>query len=112
MTDLKRQFDTIYPDPNYTPAPWVAVMDRESLFVDRIESNEVIASLCWPANLDEARMLANAHLISAAPDLFEALRCAVDDDDLATLEGMGSMSRDTKKKVRAAIAKAQGEDAK
>jgi hypothetical protein len=50
---------------------------------------------------DDAETQANARLIAAAPDLLEALRAMLEDDDHG----------EACSKARAAIAKATGEDA-
>jgi hypothetical protein len=47
---------------------------------------------------DEALMAANAHLIAAAPELLEALRSMLEDDD----------HDEAKRKARAALAKVEG----
>lgn len=92
----------------HTKGPWlVSTIDGEDcLMVGGGDGSEVVADIRthWP----DAQVEANAHLIASAPELLEALRAVLDyheewknDCGLFTYE---------EKKVRAAIAHAEGRD--
>lgn len=94
----------------HTPAPWavhprVAVVDAGP-----IRANGLLTPVCqllWPTDArTEAETEANAHLIAAAPDLFEALEVLVQLDaaDVFTKDAWF----DAFKAARAALAKARG----
>ena len=93
----------------HTPGPWVFGSYHKLLVVPVIEGqpdkHQPIASLgntAYPfdATPSDAERYANAALISAAPDLLEALQ--------GFIEGAESMGWSTTK-ARAAVAKATGE---
>lgn len=60
----------------YTKAPWK--VDKEGIFIDHREDAEWICKFGegynWPD--DESERFANAHLIAAAPELYEACKLA------------------------------------
>ena len=86
----------------HTPGPWSVVEDRVPASLEIFADKSAICE-CW-RRADVATEMANARLISAAPDLLEALRNIVsaalrhqlEESDLEVVE------------ARAAIAKATG----
>lgn len=91
----------------HTAGPWSQEYDGSLVM-----SGQVIAQpsdLC-PDVASYAEGRANARLISAAPELLEALRDAVLVVQDATLAGpLGQAYRDLAERMRAAIRKAEGE---
>lgn len=68
----------------YTPGPWTVEETDETYWIGTARANthkvgEVIIGMDHGPYTDEAeaRILANAHLIAAAPDLLEALQAIV-----------------------------------
>lgn len=82
----------------HTPGPWVVEKDGFSLAM----GGQVVATAIAPdrASINEQR--ANASLISAAPDLLAACYAA-----MGAIIGLGL--ENTEKRIREAIAKAEGE---
>jgi hypothetical protein len=99
-------------DKNYTPGPWHVEMNRQYQYKVYGPSRNInkwpaaIATLGSPRNVDPTETdigkqdRANANLISAAPDLLEALQAVIAVADRAT---------DEFDRSRAAIAKALGD---
>ena len=100
----------------HTPAPWVLGNEnnqccdvecgggRTSVSLNRFDSlmRDEFA-------ISRAEMLANAHLIAAAPDLLEALRMVRDADEDCRRDGMPRWCTDAARHaIDAAIAKAEG----
>ena len=80
----------------FTPGPWLFSSYKSGTSVIVIDGKEFgVATVNYP-NRD-----ANAHLIAAAPDLYEALDNLENDD--------GSIPDHAWKLVQAALAKARGE---
>lgn len=83
-------------EPKFTPGPWLVMANQ-------IGTQETeIASICLTAQIrlpkDETK--ANAHLIAAAPDLYEALEyCIKQIPEFGDVPG-----------IKAALAKARGEN--
>ena len=76
----------------HTPAPWkIEAFDGPQEYASIEAGNEImeLVRICdipsWPCAVEE--MKANAHLISAAPDLLEALEAAVARVKIANEEG-------------------------
>lgn len=113
-------------DTKFTPGPWTLKMSSKWPFGMSIEPNIVhidrIASSTAQNTLDDLRSAvgfepherekivdmiktqeANAHLIAAAPDLYEAL------EDVADLYQNTSDENPVALKIRSALAKARGE---
>ena len=92
----------------HTPGPWFAVG-----YQVEIES-DTVADICTTnANLfgqgglhDDARAMANARLIAAAPDMLEMLEVARDSLEVSNYEGEED---EVLAAIRAAIADAKGE---
>ena len=93
----------------HTPGPWIAVEEKDwdklkvwSIEHEHIDSDDV----CW---ICDVYVEANAHLISAAPDLLDALK-----DVMAWIDNWDPSFTDddewddTDNKVDVAIAKAEG----
>src|SRR4051812_37585185 len=77
----------------HTPGPWLAEADDSSVFDS--EGREVADCLTFPFAGEEAE--ANARLIAAAPELYEALKALIVLSDSAAWD-----------KAFAALAKAEG----
>lgn len=97
--------------PRYTPAPWVndegCVTGRNSNDLSK-PSFDIFDAGEWHGI--DAEGMANAHLISAAPDLLEALKWAtMIIDNMLNGRGCGKIEgEDGIKTFEAAIAKAEG----
>ena len=93
-------------EAKHTKGPWFVLMEADGHFEIRDAASPDLANtLCtrfaWAERKDE--MLANAHLISSAPDLLEALQELAD----CGAEAWGA-DRPCVADARAAIAKATG----
>jgi hypothetical protein len=92
----------------HTPGPWFAVG-----YQVEIES-ETVADICTtnahlfgqPGLHDDARAMANARLIAAAPDMLKMLEVARDSLEVSNYEGEED---DVLAAIAAVIAKAKGE---
>ena len=82
----------------FTPGPWSVCADRA--YVDGPDG-KVVAHCCYERHPSEE--YANADLIAAAPDLYEALEAFIAGADT------GYISVDVDKFARAALARARGE---
>jgi hypothetical protein len=84
----------------WSPGPWWVVVDENEV----MSSNGGNIADCWSAfaGIDDDEATANAHLIAAAPDLYEALAEAA--DPLS-----GYLCGPALDRARAALAKARGE---
>ena len=90
----------------HTPGPWVV---RESS-CGSVGTDSILTALAFGDDPDckaDDRMVANARLIAAAPELLEALKAICDEQDAN--EGYATPA--TYDAARAAIAKATGEAA-
>ena len=81
-------------ETKFTPVPWIVLdqtimsdQEYEDLYNcqnhARLETiwngKEIIAEVCaWDDRITEKSLSANAHLIAAAPDMYEELECARD----------------------------------
>jgi hypothetical protein len=84
---------------SHTPGPWHSGKSKVNHYV-ATRCGDVVCRLEGSAiSPIDARVAADARLIAAAPDLLEALRSMLEDDD----------HDEAKRKARAAIAKATGE---
>lgn len=101
-------------EPKFTPGPWkfdgeeAGYYDLPTLNIRDKDGYIVAGAVGYIDNSN----LSNAHLIAAAPDLYEALsdfaeyeNLMEDGDDIAAMLKYGDASR----KARAALAKARGE---
>ena len=89
----------------WTPGPWEA----DGCFID---ANRCMEQVCNTLSSVNGRNFADARLIAAAPDLYEALESA--EESIATFMGvhgypMDSGAGDILRQVSAALAKARGE---
>lgn len=85
----------------WTLGPWVVMPDPSGLVSGRVGTarrNRPVAEVWSPDGTDASR-LANARLIAAAPEMYEALRKVV---------LHGEFTRETLAEARAALAKADG----
>jgi hypothetical protein len=84
----------------HTPGPWRTEIDGE--LVGPLGGFMPVGGGCygspWMTGITEEARKADARLIAAAPELLEALRSMLEDDD----------HDEAKRKARAAIAKAEG----
>lgn len=105
----------------HTPGPWVVAADERYdpfFLADRIvgydiKAGDVFVVGCEGISGDSELNLANAHLISAAPDLLEALEIWLADyDEVAANPDFEPFPHvaDRVAKTRAAIARARGEE--
>jgi|SRR5208282_3854823 len=94
----------------FTPGPWNLV-NKFAEDGDAYGDAEIHAPLRYPIVLleicdEEAR--ANAHLIAAAPEMYEALKaCAVELRDIEVMQELGGCKSE-RHLAEAAIAKAEG----
>jgi hypothetical protein len=94
-------------DVNYTPGEWYVYKPHNA--IAGIESRAGVSVVVWGTSDDDAGVrgttneeaLANARLMSAAPDLYEALQEIINTEWIG---GKGGFVR-----ARAALAKARGE---
>lgn len=88
----------------FTPGPWAVLYNP--MGVDYVVGDD--CTICsmpgWDADYEDEE-LANARLISAAPDLYEALKELIDMD---VAYQRGQKVSDAVDKARAALAKAEG----
>jgi len=91
----------------FTPGPWGADCDCFPIMV-RAEKMEPDCHQDWVCNVGGDR--ANARLIAAAPDMYEALQSVLDDVQFMIEDGyIGDIMDDILYvKARAALAKADG----
>lgn len=93
-------------ETKHTPGPWQAGRADMASIVDGVDSkwiyagDEYVAIASGRVTGTWETVMANAHLIAAAPELYEALEDAV---DLLTAAGYSTLEH------RAALAKARGE---
>lgn len=88
-----------------TKRTWIAKMD------DRGRAWEVVAldePTLWVDAVPWEGSEADAHLISAAPDMLEVLKMISDADDDCRVDGLQTMPRTPRAALDAAIAKATG----
>lgn len=87
----------------WTPGPWVVVDGSltDNISVNSVDGDYYIATTHGWAGIDadDDTCAANSHLISAAPELYEALQNAI----------AAGLPEDVWQEARAALAKARGE---
>lgn len=83
----------------WTPGPWVADVVECGAFQVMVPGKVICTRANWSSNAPAS--VANAHLIAAAPDLYEALEMA---QLWLDVDGRFDMQR-----INAALAKARGE---
>lgn len=108
MTDKK---------PQHTPGPWKVIRGElggtNDQMVYVVDANSKAVTLpikiSWPIKWDEGeQILANAHLIAAAPDLLEAAKNALSLIEQKPQSSMTEQAIQWEEELRAAIAKAEG----
>lgn len=97
----------------HTPGPWrvtemcgQATSPRDGYFVSLVDSLGVrsdIATVRRCPTINAGEVAANARLIAAAPELYEALKELV-----STIDALGTQGGNKMERARAAIAKAEG----
>jgi hypothetical protein len=87
----------------HTPGPWL--LAGRTVYALNAEGVNRFSALVQDAHAPAYELNANAHLISAAPDLLEALEMAMEIGDQCSRGFLGKFQA----KARAAIAKARGE---
>lgn len=90
--------------PQFTPGPWTPIADDGDWFVVAREQGERIVADVEPT-VFSATTIANARLIAAAPELYDALEAV----DLARHTGAPHDWERATKLTDAALAKARGE---
>ena len=92
-------------ETKWTPGPWYCVEQNKTIVRSSSAKEEVArASHCY---MNRGEREANAHLISAAPELYEALEVAEEAlSDIADDEGWLAPIRS---QINAALSKARGE---
>lgn len=101
-------------ETKWTPGPWKAGRPDMATMVDGAPSKWIYAGeqyvACASGRIDGPfdKVMANAHLIAAAPDLYEALDWAIQSWDEHNKHGF-NMQGDWVQDARAALAKARGE---
>lgn len=94
---------------SHTPGPWTIEEygdeDAPSLVIHKDSGTRVCFMATPGSHGDPARIEADAHLIAAAPDMYEAIEQALDD---MGVEGRCDCGQ-AKEMLRAALAKATGE---
>lgn len=89
----------------HTQGQWHVVHHRPNLF--KVETNRVVICDTFGGLSDET--LANAHLISAAPDLLKALELSLlNIEDIESNDRLNEHEKAFADAARAAIAKAKG----
>lgn len=86
----------------HTPGPWVA---KYSVHFKRFQIVDVMGEVCASVSIYGANPDANARLVAAAPELFEALQLLLDARDEGDVASWSSVWD----AAEAAIAKARGE---
>jgi hypothetical protein len=89
---------------SYTPGPWVVYDDSNDGKTNRIEIAALGKTIARIYQSVPEKDLPNAHLIAAAPDLYEALKEIVDATDTGWEHLDATFTR-----ARAALKKAGGE---
>ena len=111
-------------DPKFTPGPWTAFdtgyqsdvdgWPHYSIGISEFETHAVVRPGCEEI-LENADLRANAHLIAAAPDLYDALVNMADDyEEYEYNQFTGkydnpTFNPDILRRARSALAKARGE---
>ena len=92
-------------EPKFTPGPWLFSSYKSGNSVIVIDGKEFdVATVNYP-NRD-----ANAHLIAAAPELYEALEGLLADiTEYQEINNLGGQNNHWQVKAKAALAKARGE---
>lgn len=101
-------------EAKFTPGPWIAV--SRGCFGGTHEA-DVHECAKWDVDIHDGEFMRgnfrmeDAHLIAAAPELYEALRMAANDLNTAAhfLPDTGLALLETVKQAHAALAKARGE---
>ena len=91
----------------FTPGPWRAIPWEEKAI--RIVPDAYIGPVCEVFGHKRQPMQANANLIAAAPELYEACEEALVNDIAAEGENASNMFPALRKKLAAALKKARGE---
>jgi hypothetical protein len=93
----------------HTTGPWFAsVHDDDGEQFAVIRAIDSIAGMRNSGDYSPEEFESNAHLIAAAPELWEALRIVADEYDDTGCEGCGVVSAVALQRARAALAKAEG----
>lgn len=67
----------------HTPGPWTAQHNGEYTNISRENYDDVIAEVCFPDYQSHDTHIANVRLITAAPEMYDALRAIADARDYA-----------------------------
>lgn len=97
----------------FTPGPWSVTGDNSYIFSWKsLDKGGMPRPICGPAIIpsEHEENVANAHLISAAPELYEALEKIVQDVQQTSTGGItGPGYWEALDEAREALAKARGE---
>lgn len=99
--------------PKFTPGTWEVALETGCRgVVASVSGTPKFVAVMFndpdtPEN--EPMRFANAHLIAAAPDLYEALEMVRDADDDCHKDGLQTIPSVARSKIDAAIAKAKGD---
>lgn len=97
----------------HTPGPWRAFLNKGVIGVAPANGQYRAGDIAICSDHDSRRTneeaMANARLISAAPDMLEALEALHDEiDEYQRINNLGGHDNHVMKQARAAIAKAKG----
>jgi len=99
-------------ETKFTPGPWVSFYKRkyDEWHVSMpAEGSFMKAGLC-PDGIESPNREADAHLIAAAPDMYEALEAAAEEaESVFVALGFPPEISSLKVKIEAALSKARGE---
>lgn len=106
-------------DTRFTPGPYRVGADMESICLNRGTDDDYtsngwakkLATVHWKQSwMSAEESFANAHLISAAPELYEALEGLLSDiEEYQKINNLGGKNNHWQVISRAALAKARGE---
>jgi hypothetical protein len=100
-------------EQKFTPGPWVnhGRITQPGIPHSAVAAEMLIARVYSKHFGDSEQEIANANLIAAAPELLEALKAVLKDEEwnAAMADEVTPGARDNIRKARAAIAKAEGQ---
>jgi len=92
-------------ETKFTPGPWVVYPETDGTEIYAVDYTPGLPIRQFIARPDRgANWISNAHLIAAAPELFDCLQRCLDE-----MAWIGPKAKKTAEDSRAALAKARGE---